>query len=251
MGRLKDKVAVVTGAAQGIGAAYARAFAEEGAKVVVADLADGQSAVDEIKASGGEAVAVKTDITNDQALAKMVETAESSFGPIDVLVNNAAYFAHLSMHPFLELPDEEWHKMMTVNVLGLAKTAKAVVPSMRKAGAGRIINIGSGVVFKGPPGMMHYVASKGAVHALNGSMARELGDLNITVNCIAPGITASEKIAGNESFDKTREMNIQARTIKREMIPEDLVGAAVFFASDESKFITGQILLVDGGAIYH
>jgi NAD(P)-dependent dehydrogenase (short-subunit alcohol dehydrogenase family) len=247
MGRLSGKVALVTGAAQGLGAAFAAALAREGAKVAVTDLGDTASAVEAIRAAGGEAIGLAMDVTDTPSIAAAVAATERAFGPIGALVNNAGLFAALELKPYSAISEAEWDRVMTVNVRGMFQCVKAVVPSMVKAGGGSIVNVSSGTFFYGPPGMLHYVASKGAVIGLTRSLARELGDKQITVNAIAPGLTESEGVKGHAQLGTARQPTIAMRALKREMLPEDLVGTVVFLCSPDSAFMTGQVLNVDGG----
>ena len=249
MGRMSGKVAVVTGAAQGIGRTYAEALAADGARVVVTDIEDTSDAVAAIKAQGGEAIGMITDVTSDDSLEEMVRETESAFGPIEVLVNNAAVFAALSMKPFLQIPNDEWDLVMRVNVRGPFQAAKAVVPSMKKNGRGKIINISSGTVLRGAPMFLHYVSSKGAVIAQTRAISRELADDNIHVNTIVVGFTESEGVKQHSQLGAARTPTLAMRAIKRDMLPEDIVGAMMFLASEDSDFITGQSINVDGGAL--
>ena len=247
MGRLHDKVSIITGAAQGIGAEFARAFAAEGAKVVVADISSTDSIVAEIGQAGGEAIGIKADITNSESLQEMVAATEDAFGPVNILVNNAAVFASLDLKPFDQLTEDEWDLMLKVNVRGLWQTSRAVLPSMRNAGGGKIINISSGTVHKGPPGQLHYVASKSAVLGMSRSMARELGSDNIQVNTISPSLTMSEGVLANPAWEPFKKNLAETRIIQRDMLPTDLIGTALFLASSDSDFLTGQSVNVDGG----
>ena len=247
MGRLQDKVSIITGAAQGIGAEFARAFAAEGANVVLVDISSTDSIVAEIDDAGGEAIGIKADITNSESLQEMVAATEDAFGPVNILVNNAAVFASLDLKPFDQLTEDEWDLMLKVNVRGLWQTSKAVLPSMRKAGGGKIINISSGTVHKGPPGQLHYVASKSAVLGMSRSMARELGGDNIQVNTISPSLTMSEGVLANPAWEPFKKNLAETRIIQRDMLPTDLVGTALFLASSDSDFLTGQSVNVDGG----
>jgi len=247
MDRVKDKVAIITGAAQGIGETYAKALAGEGAKVVLSDIDNPNRAVEEIQSSGGTAMGVIADVTDDTSLAALVATTESEFGNIDILVNNAALFAALRITPIMEMSNDEWDRTMKVNVRGTLQTTKAVVPSMVKNGGGKIINISSGTFYYGGPGMAHYVCSKGAIIAFTRSASREFADKNILVNCIAPGLTISEGVDNHPDLHVAREPTVQSRAIKREMVPEDINGTLLFLASDDSDFITGQTYNVDGG----
>jgi len=248
MGRLQDKVAVVTGSAQGIGASYARALAGEGARVVVTDVLDPQACVDAIKATGGQAIGRRMDVTDSAALNQTIGEVESAFGPINILVNNAAIFSSLTPKPFHEITEDEWDAMMRVNVRGVFQACKAVLPSMAKAGGrNKIVNISSATFFLGPPNLLHYVASKAAIVGMTRSMARELGDLNINVNAIAPGFTESDSVVENPHLMRSREPNRTMRTIKRDMTPDDLLGTLVYLCSPDSDFVTGQLINVDGG----
>jgi NAD(P)-dependent dehydrogenase (short-subunit alcohol dehydrogenase family) len=248
-GRLAERVIMVTGAGQGIGKAYAQALAAEGALVSLCDLRDPQPVVREIEAGGGKAFSRAADITDANAVKAFVDATVERFGTVHGLVNNAALFTALPSRPFTEIPSEEWDKVMAVNTRGSFECARAVVPHMRKQKYGKIVNIASGTLFKGSTGMMHYVASKGAVVAMTRVMARELGADNICVNAIAPGFTESEFV-GEESIQRSGA-TVASRCFKRPEKPEDIVGAAVFLCSAESDFITGQTLLVDGGSVLH
>ena len=249
MARLESKVAVVTGAAQGIGAAYARGMAAEGASVVIADVSDTGPAVAEITAAGGRAIGIHADVTDDGSLAEMVAEVESALGPIEILINNAAIFASIQFKPFMQLDNDEWDAVMRVNARGPFQATKAVVPSMRKNGRGKIINISSGTFLRGAPMFCHYVASKGAVVGQTRALARELGNDNILVNCIMVGLTESEGVAGQSQYDPARAGNLAARIIQRDMLPEDLLGTIYYLASEDSDFVSGQCFNVDGGAI--
>ena len=247
MSRLDGKVAVVTGAAQGIGETYAKALAAEGARVVVSDVADPSRVVDEITNAGGKAIGAIADVTDDGSLSALVDAAEAAFGPIEILVNNAGLFAALRLTPIMQIPNEEWDRVMTVNVRGTVQTTRAVVPSMLRNGRGKIVNVSSGTFYYGGPGLAHYVCSKGAIIAFTRSASREFGDKNILVNCIAPGLTESEGVQNHPDLHVARAPTVQSRAIKRDMVPEDLVGMLLFLASEDSDFVTGQTFNVDGG----
>lgn len=244
---LKGQTAIVTGSARGIGAQLAAGLAASGANVVVTDILDTSASVDAITAAGGNAIGVSADITDNDSLAELLAQTQAAFGGPDVLVNNAGLFADLELKPFLQITEDEFDRVMTVNVRGMFQTVKAIAPAMGEAGGGSIINISSGTFFYGPPGMMHYVASKSAVVGMTRSMSRELGAQNIRVNAIAPGFTESDSVLAGGNFEIVRERSVMGRPIEREMVPDDLVGTVRFLASENSGFITGQLLNVDGG----
>ncbi len=249
MGKLDGRVAIVTGAAQGIGAAFAKALASEGSRLVIADLDTGASVVEKIRSAGGVAVDVPTDVSTKDGCENMVAKAIESFGRLDILVNNAAIFTAVERKNFDDIPVDEWDAVMGVNVRGVWLGCCAAVPEMRKNGYGKIISISTGRVFKGTPFFLHYDASKAAVIGITRSLAREVGDDNICVNAIAPGSTMSENVVARTNWKGgNADATMQTRAIKRHEEPEDLVGACVFLASGESDFITGQTLVVDGGS---
>jgi NAD(P)-dependent dehydrogenase (short-subunit alcohol dehydrogenase family) len=249
---MDGKVVVVTGAAQGLGATYARALAAEGAAVALVDVDDPAKVAGEIERAGGRALALTADVTRPESVAGMVERTISAFGRIDVLINNAALAGRLTLKPFTAIESGEWDAVMAVNVRGAFECAKAVVPHMRARRYGKIINVASGTAFKGTPLLMHYVASKGAVMAMTRALARELGDDGIRVNCLAPGLTLSENMRTNPDWSPSiTAANIATRALKRDELPEDLVGAVLFLASGDSDFVTGQTIVVDGGSVMH
>jgi NAD(P)-dependent dehydrogenase (short-subunit alcohol dehydrogenase family) len=248
--RLKDKVIIVTGGATGIGLAYCRRAAEEGARVVVADIADPKPAVKEIEARGAQALGVECDVSREEDTQRLATETLARFGGIDVLVNNAALYGTLKRRPFMEIPVEEWDRVMAVNLRGLFLCTRAVFPAMKARGKGKIINIASSTFFKGVAHYIHYTTSKGGVVGFTRLLARELGDFGIRVNAIAPGFTLSGENEKNISAER-KQTNIELRMLKRAEVPNDLVGTFVFLASDDSDFITGQTLLVDGGGNVH
>jgi NAD(P)-dependent dehydrogenase (short-subunit alcohol dehydrogenase family) len=249
---LAGKVAVVTGAAIGIGRAIAAELGAAGAKVVVADLRGAEDTAASLAAAGTDAVGVTADVTSPEALDALAAAAADAFGGTDILVNNAGIFAGLEFRPFTEIPLDEWHKVLDVNVLGCFLAARAVVPQMRARGGGRIVNIGSTSQLKGTVGLVHYSASKGAVAGLTRALARELGPDNILVNQVAPGFTLSDGVAGHlDGFTAMRANAPGARVLKRDMTPADIVGAVRFLAGPGAGFMTGQTLVVDGGAVFH
>ena len=250
--RLNGDVAIITGAAQGIGAAYARGMAQEGATVVIADVRDPDGIVGEIRQSGGTAMGVVTDVSDAASVEAMVAKTLADYGKIDILVNNAALFGDLKHTRFEDITEHEWDTVMAVNIRGVWLASRAVMPEMRRRKYGKIINIASTTALKGTPLLLHYVSSKGAVIAMSRAMAREVGEDNICVNTVAPGLTLSESVVGNGHWpDEWIEKNVASRTIKRRAMPEDLVGTVIFLASRASDFVTGQLLAVDGGAVAH
>lgn len=252
MNRVKDRIAIVTGAAQGIGAIYAKALAAEGAAVVVSDILDGTSVVEAIEAAGGRALYVKADVSDEASVQALVDRTVETFGRIDILVSNAAVYASLRMKPFTEIDVAEWDKVMAVNVRGAFLCARSVAPVMKANGYGRIVNIASGTVFKGTPNFLHYVTSKGAIVAMTRALARELGEHGICVNTLAPGLVLSEQVLANKEMrDALTAPVLASRAIKRDQHSEDLIGPLLFLTSDDCAFMTGQAMVVDGGSVTH
>lgn len=250
--RFDGKVVVVTGGAQGIGRAIAERFHQEGASVVVADRDGAEAAAADMSAGDRKALGVVCDVSQEADTTAMAAACMDRFGQIDVLVNNAGIYASLEPKPFEDLKVEEWRTLFDVNVIGQFLASKAVTPAMRAQGRGRIINISSGTPFKGVPFMLHYVASKGAINAMTKALAKELGGAGIQVNAVAPGFTLSDGVKANPvQLEKLRDISIQARVIARDQRPEDVVGAVAFLASDDAAFMTGQTIVVDGGAYFH
>jgi NAD(P)-dependent dehydrogenase (short-subunit alcohol dehydrogenase family) len=237
--RLDEKVAIVTGGAQGIGRAIAAGLAAEGAQVVVADLNPPE---------GG----IRADVANEDDVQRMIDETVARHGRLDVLVNNAGLYASLAMRPFTEIPLDEWRRVMDVNVASMFLTCRAAVPVMREQGGGKIVNISSGTPFRGVPLLLHYVTSKGAIVALTRALAKELGKDGIHVNCVAPGFTMSEGVQAHpEVVEQLRDVSVAARTIQRDQVPEDVVGAVVFLCTPAADFITGQTMVIDGGQYFH
>jgi NAD(P)-dependent dehydrogenase (short-subunit alcohol dehydrogenase family) len=245
---LDGRVAVVTGGAQGIGRAIAAGLAAEGARIVIADL----QRAEEAAAGFADGVGLTIDVASEEDVARMADETIARCGRIDVLVNNAGLYASLPMRPFTEIPVDEWRRVMDVNVLSMFLTCRAIVPHMREQGGGKIVNISSGTPFRGVPFVLHYVTSKGAIVALTRSLARELGKDNVLVNCVAPGFTLSEGVQAHpEVLEKLRDVSVAARTLQRDQVPDDVVGAVVFLAGPGSDFVTGQTIVIDGGQYFH
>ena len=249
MGQLEGKVAVVTGGALGIGAAYCKRLAEEGAKVVVADIEDGSSVVGVIEQAAGKAIYIETDVTSEKANMTMAARAVEAFGRLDILVANAGLYTHLKRHPSLEETVDEWDAVYNVNVKGVWLGAKACIPEMKKNGYGKIVNIASTAAFQGTPGITRYAASKAAVVGITRSMAREYGDDGICINAIAPGPIETEtgKQYETEESVQRRLISGKKRALGRNGMPADVVGLCVFLSSDKSDFMSGQTVVVDGG----
>jgi 3-oxoacyl-[acyl-carrier protein] reductase len=252
--RLQNKVTVITGAAHGIGKAYARRFAEEGAHVVVADIdsGGGQTAAKALMESGFSAWARATDVTNYLNVEGLMRETADRFGRIDVLLNNAAIYVtqKLWRGPVEDLDLAEWDRVIEVNLKGVFLCSKAAIPIMKQQRSGKIINIASGTFFSGSGNMPHYSSAKGGVIALTRVMARQLGEWGINVNCMTPGSTMSEDSVTEEVL-KRRESSIDKRAFRRVETPADIVGTALFLASSDSDFITGQLVVVEGGGIMH
>ena len=249
--RLGGRVAIVTGGGHGIGKAYSRALAAAGASVVVADV-DGAAAAAVASELGTRGHSVRADVADEGSTRAMAESALARLGRIDILVNNAAIFATIPITrgTIEEITVEEWDRVMAVNLRGVFLAFRAVLPAMKHQRYGKIVNISSGTALSGSPTRIHYVASKGAVLSFTRTLAREVGAAGITVNAIAPGSTLSEEAPTPEIL-AIRNARVADRAIPRVQVPEDIVGAVVFFASPESDFITGQTLVVDGGAVLH
>lgn len=247
---LDGRVAVVTGAAQGLGAAFALALAKAGASVVVGDLASTTATCVSIEAIGGSALGITLDVTDSSSVGAMFSAAHETFGGVDILVNNAALSGQLRLQPLTEISSAEWDRVLSVNLRGTFECIKEAVPLMKQRGYGKIINLSSGTAIKGVPGLAHYAASKGAIIALTRAAARELGADGICVNAIAPGLTMSESMLNNPSWTEAIiASSIATRALTREAVPDDLLGTLLFLASPASDFMTGQTLSVDGGSV--
>jgi NAD(P)-dependent dehydrogenase (short-subunit alcohol dehydrogenase family) len=248
MGALGGKVAVVTGAAQGIGRAIAEGLAAAGARIVVADLRGAEEAAQAFD----RGVGLTVDVANEDDVQRLADETVAQCGGVDILVNNAGLYASLAMRPFDQIPLEEWRQVMDVNVASMFLTCRALVPTMRERGGGKIVNISSGTPFRGVPFLLHYVTSKGAIVAFTRALAKELGKDNVHVNCVAPGFTMSAGVQEHpEVVEALRAVSVSARTIQRDQVPEDVVGAVVFLSSPAADFITGQTIVIDGGQTFH
>lgn len=248
MGSLDGKVAVVTGGAQGIGRAIAEGLARDGARVVIADV----KGAEEAAAAFPDGVGLVVDVADESAVQGLVDETVARCGSLDVLVNNAGLYASLAMRPFTEIPLDEWRTVMEVNVASMFLTCRAAVPVMRDRGAGAIVNISSGTPFRGVPFLLHYVTSKGAIVAFTRALAKEVGKDGVRVNCVAPGFTMSDGVKEHpEVIEKLREVSVAARTIQRDQVPDDVVGAVVYLSGPGASFVTGQTIVIDGGQYFH
>ncbi len=236
--KLAGRTAIVTGGATGIGKAIAARLAQDGARVVIADL----------QKSDAGALNLQVDVSKEDQANEMAAQTMKALGRIDILVNNAAIFSTLELRPFEDIPVEEFRKVMEVNILGVWLCCRACAPHMRRGGYGRIVNLASGAPLKGVPLFLHYISSKGAVIAMTRGLARELGKDGITVNSLAPGFTLSENVARQAAHVQQGERTRLTRAIQRDEKPEDLVGTVSFLASEDAAFLTGQTLVVDGGS---
>jgi NAD(P)-dependent dehydrogenase (short-subunit alcohol dehydrogenase family) len=253
MGRLDGRVAIVTGGAKGIGRHYALALAAEGARLMIADIADGAEVVNEIARAHGDnsAASAVTDVSDEAAVTALVAKTIARFGKIDVLVNNAAFYATLPEAKCTDIDVATWDRVMAVNLRGPFLMVKHITPHMIAQGYGKIINIGSGTAFKGIPRFLHYVTSKGGIMAFTRALSRELGEHGIRVNTLAPGFTLSDTVvAGNpKHVEIAGKLSVAGRAIRRDAHPQDLLGALVFLAAADSDFISGQTIAVDGGNV--
>jgi NAD(P)-dependent dehydrogenase (short-subunit alcohol dehydrogenase family) len=245
---LDGKVALVTGAAQGIGRAIADGLSSAGARIVVAALRGAEEAA----GSYPDGVGLTGDVSSEDDVRRLVAEAVDRCGTIDILVNNAGLYASLEMRPFEQIPLDEWRLVMDVNVASMFLVCREVVPVMRTRGGGKIVNISSGTPFRGVPFLLHYVTSKGAIVALTRALARELGKDKILVNCVAPGFTMSAGVEAHpEVVSALRDVSVAARTLQRDQVPDDVVGAVVFFCGPGADFVTGQTMVIDGGQYFH
>lgn len=250
--RLAGRTAIITGAAYGIGFAAAERFAAEGANVVVADIKGHEQAAERLSKISPAVIALTIDVRSDESVDAGVAATIARFGSVDILVNNAAISAELRPGPFEQQSVDDWRRIYEVNVIGTFRMCRAVAPHMRRAKWGRIVNIASGTAFKGAPGMLHYIASKGAILSMTRSLATEFGDDNVLVNAVSPGLTITESVAAAGHITGYFEQAVMAsRILKRPAVAQDVANAIFFFASADSGFVTGQTLTADGGSVFH
>lgn len=249
--RLNGRIIMLTGAAQGIGAQYARALAAEGATLALCDVQTPKKILTELRAKGHVVTGGVCDVTDPDAVRAFVAKAKDELGTITGLVNNAAIFASLTPGPFEDIPSEQFDRVMQVNVRGSFECIRAVLPGMKAKGYGKIVNVASGTAFKGTPGLLHYTASKGAVIAMTRVLAREAGAHGVRANCLTPGFTLSEGLMGADSTEDINRMTVASRCLRRDMLPADLTGTLAFLLAAESDFMTGQNVVVDGGSVMH
>ena len=251
MAELTGRVAIVTGGGSGIGLEIARTLAARGAHVAICDVCDSGAAAETLRVTGATAIGVQADVSDEHAVADATAMVLAEFGRIDILVNNAGLFSGITRAPFDQIDVAEWRRVLDVNVTGPYLFGRAVWAPMRRVGGGRIVNITSASIYTAPPLMLHYVTSKGALTAMTRSMAREMGSDKITVNAVAPGFTLSSGVAEyrQDMLETAAGRARSARALQRDQMPQDIVGTVAFLCSDDSAFITGQTIVVDGGAV--
>lgn len=246
---MADRVALITGAGQGLGRAFAIRLAQSGMRVVVADL-DRERAESVAREIGEAGLGVQADVSDESSVGELFDRVDAACGRLDVLVNNAAVFSTLRMGPFDQILVDEWDHVMAVNVRGPFLCSRAAAPLMRRQGGGKIVNISSATVFMGRPNYLHYVTSKAAVIGMTRALATELGPDNITVNALAPGSTETEVPRATVTPEQAERI-VASQALGRRQVPDDLAGVIEFLASPASDFMTGQTMNVDGGAAFH
>ena len=246
-----NNVVIVTGAGRGLGRAYAERLASEGTHIAVAeiDAALGGNTVEAIRQRGGDAVFIETDVASEESTASMAAAVVRIWGRIDGLVANAGLANSVGGATYNQISVEDWDRIMQVNVRGTWLSCRAVAPHMQQRKRGSIVTISSDTTLWGSPRLLHYVTSKGAIEAFTRAMARELGPDGVRINCVAPGLLDNDATAGVPKAK--REWNIQNRAIQREGTPQDIVGLVSFLLSDDASFITGQVIVADGGLVLH
>jgi 3-oxoacyl-[acyl-carrier protein] reductase len=249
---LTGRTVIITGGGKGIGKVYSQEFAKAGARVVAADIdaAAARAVADALTAQGHEALALETDIASEESTKSMAEAALERFGSIDVLVNNASLMSVLARRSWLEIPVDEWDRVMAVNLRGMFLSCRAVFPAMKARMRGKIVNISSSRVWEGTPNRLHYTTSKAGVIGFTRALSREVGEFGITVNAITPGYTLSETQVASSSGNYLAS-RVEGRVFERAQVPADLVGAVMFLSSSASDFMTGQTINVDGGKSMH
>jgi len=249
---LTGRTVIVTGGGKGIGKVYSQEFAKAGARVVAADIdaAAARAVADALAAQGHEALALETDIASEESTKSMAEAVLERFGSIDVLVNNASLMSVLARRSWLEIPVDEWDRVMAVNLRGMFLSCRAVFPAMKAKLRGKIVNISSSRVWEGTPNRLHYTTSKAGVIGFTRALSREVGEFGITVNAITPGYTLSETQVASSSGNYLAS-RVEGRVFERAQVPADLVGAVMFLSSSASDFMTGQTINVDGGKSMH
>jgi 3-oxoacyl-[acyl-carrier protein] reductase len=249
---LTGRTVIITGGGKGIGKVYSQEFAKAGARVVAADIdaAAARAVADALAAQGHEALALETDIASEESTKSMAEAVLERFGSIDVLVNNASLMSVLARRSWLEIPVDEWDRVMAVNLRGMFLSCRAVFPAMKARMRGKIVNISSSRVWEGTPNRLHYTTSKAGVIGFTRALSREVGEFGITVNAITPGYTLSETQVASSSGNYLAS-RVEGRVFERAQVPADLVGAVMFLSSSASDFMTGQTINVDGGKSMH
>ena len=248
MKRLNDKVAIVTGAAVGNGQAFCRRLAEEGARIMIADIADASEAMEGVQKIGGEIAAARVDVTNEDQVRKMVKKTIDKYGRVDILVNNVGLYHE---EPFELISYDDWKRMLSVNLDSLFLTTKHVLPSMKENGFGRIIALSSDTVWLGTPYLVHYVTSKMGVIGFVRSLASEVGRYGITVNAVTVGLTATQRPPNEKLVGSILQHLLPQQALQRTDEPDDIAEVVAFLASQESSIITGQTINVDGGMARH
>ncbi len=248
MSRLQDRVAIVTGAAVGNGQAFCQRLAREGARIMIADIADASEAMELVGSEGGEIDAVRADVTDEKATQKVVRKTLDRFGRVDILVNNVGFYHE---EPFELISFQDWRKMLSVNLDSLFLTSRAVLPTMKGQGFGRIIALSSDTIWLGTPYLVHYVTSKMGVVGFVRSLASEVGKYGITVNAITVGLTATQRPPNERLVGSILEHLLPQQAVQRGDEPEDIAEVVAFLASPESSIITGQTINVDGGVARH
>jgi len=250
---VKGHVVIVTGGGRGIGRVYCEALARAGMRVVVADIhgEDAEKVAARMRAEGGEALAVRTDISREKETEALADAAVRAFGGIDALVNNASLMSTLPRRPWTEIPLDEWQQVMAVDLRGLFLCCRAVVPELRKRGQGKIVNISSGRVLEGAPNRLHYTTAKAGIIGFTRALAREVGPDRINVNVVLPGFTLSDTQLASTPAGYVANRIDKSRALARTQYPEDLVGTVLYLLSRASDLVTGQSFNVDGGKVMH